>query len=124
MKTLLLTLFLLITTNAYADKSVKVNVVRDKFSDNPVTYSASFNLESSEYQLTTVWRSPKGIACDIMLVNPKKLKGAFTCQSLNGYKAQTTFDCSIHVSMQQSAYMYFGQIDNAEETGNFHIWCE
>ena len=124
MKTLLLTLFLLITTNAYADKIVKVNIVRDKFSDNPVTYSASFNLESSEYQLTTVWRSPKGITCDIMLIHPTKPDGVFTCQSPNRYKAQTTFDCSVHVSMKQSAFMYFGQIDNAEETGNFSIWCE
>ena len=87
-------------------------------------YSAKFYLESSDYQLTTIWRSPGGITCDLILVDGKKQEGAFTCQSPDRYKAQTTFNCLKHVSQKKSAYMYFGHGSDTAESGNFYIWCE
>jgi len=123
MRALLIMLLLSVSASALADKTIKVNVLRNKHGDNQVTFSATFNLESPEYQLTTVWRSPNGITCDIILVDGKKQEGAFTCRSPDRYKAQTTFNCSVHVSKKQSAFMYFSHGGDIAESGDFYIWC-
>jgi hypothetical protein len=115
----------LLSFSVIAKNTITVNVMRNKtFDENPVTYSASFDLDKSNYYYKTIWRSPKGINCDISILDTTKKEGMFTCESPESYKAQTTFNCATDTSIDKSTYMFFGHVGFADEIGNFYIWCE
>jgi hypothetical protein len=116
-------IFLSLSCNAIGGVN-NVHIVRTELTEVLATYIIP--ITPKEYNYKTVWRSPKGIKCSVSLL-PQKNNGAaggFECITPEKYKAQVELDCSTNISRESAMYLFFGQIGNFEEVGNFFVWCE
>ena len=115
-------LFLFLSNQALGNEK-NVHVVRAAVDEIQGKYIIP--ITPKEYNYKTVWRSPNGIACSISLFTRSDgASGAYECITPDKYKAQVVLDCSINTSRETAVYLFFGQIGDAEEVGNFYVWCE
>tara|TARA_R110000868_G_scaffold405738_1_gene685493 strand:- start:607 stop:984 length:378 start_codon:yes stop_codon:yes gene_type:complete len=117
--------FLLLTAKSLASDISSVHIVRITNGDINQEIILPFG-ESKSLMLNEVWRSPVGIVCRASAYEQKigLPKGAFECESKEGYKAQIGLDCSQHKNKKTSAYLFFGLIGKFDNIGNFYVWCE
>ena len=124
MKLLIALALLGLSVSVICQDTVSVNVTRNKHDENPQTNSVEFSLQASNYHVATIWRTPKNIVCTVELWGSNEVEGSFTCQSPENYKAQIIFDCTNHKSQESAAYLFFGVLNQKDESGNFYVWCE
>lgn len=125
-KIILTIIVLLFPVGLQAKDQIDLNTIRSVNHETKKHNKIPINLKSELVQIQEIWRSSEGINCSATILKQKKglPKGTFECITAEGYKAQIDVDCSIHTSQENSAYLFFGLVGKAENTGNFYLWCE
>lgn len=124
MKPWKLVIFLFLFSSYALGQPKNMHVTEESFGEVLATFMIPIKNEA--YSSKEVWRSPKGIACSAHAIPQKNgnVLGSYQCITPQKFKSQVSVDCSKNTNRETAMYLFFGQVGDANEIGNFYVWCE